>query len=529
MVLQRQRRLGIGRFAVRTSAGLVGVLGAGVVFAVLLALVRTAWAPLDSLDRAVASRMNELVAGNDLMVESLQVVTGLGGRNGLGLLLVSGTGYLLLRRQRRLAAYVLLTTFGALILDPVVKLLVERLRPVVEVTIATAPGPSFPSGHALDSLVAYGVMLLVFLPTIPRRRRGVVIATVATVVALIGVSRVLLGVHYLSDVLGGWALGIAWLGVTMVAFRHWRSDTGLAATPMPDGLAPEAAGALSATGRRHHAPARLLSTATRLFVAAVFIVGLLFGLGYLVSTVARGTAFAAADLGVVQWLEAHRTETWTMVLARLNRAGDTGWIVTVTVAAGGLALGFYRRWRPVLFLWTVMVGEVLLFVIVSTVVTRSRPPVSHLQPHLPPTASFPSGHVAGAICLYAGIALLVWHTTRSPALRAISATLAVLMPAGVASARLYRGVHHPTDVAGSVLLAALWLTVAWIVIKPLQATGDADNQALRATGDADNQPLPAAGDADSRPLPAVEQSENGLPPAAERSLPAVASRGSGVS
>ena len=117
------------------------------------------------------------------------------------------------RRRWRLAVYLLVAGAGALVLDPVLKSLVGRLRPVVAHPVAHGNGDSFPSGHSLSSIVCYGAILLVFLPATHGRWRRAFVAGIITLVALIGISRILLGVHYVSDVLGGWALGIAWLVV----------------------------------------------------------------------------------------------------------------------------------------------------------------------------------------------------------------------------------------------------------------------------------------------------------------------------
>lgn len=192
---------------------------AGVVFGLLLVLVRGAWAPLEELDRSVADALNARLAGNKLVVNVLRGVSDLGGRTVLVLVLLVGALYLLIRRQPRLAIYVVVTATGAFVLDPVVKLLVERLRPVVEVPVSAAPGPSFPSGHALASLVSYGVLLLVFLPTLPRRRRTGAFLVVGMLLVLVGFTRMALGVRYLTDVVGGWALGVlcVWGGLVVGA------------------------------------------------------------------------------------------------------------------------------------------------------------------------------------------------------------------------------------------------------------------------------------------------------------------------
>jgi undecaprenyl-diphosphatase len=216
--------------------------------------------------------------------------------------------------------------------------------------------------------------------------------------------------------------------------------------------------------------------ATELVVAAVLVVGAVVGAGVLVTTVVADTAVGRADRAVVAWFAEQRTPVRTIVMEVLNAPGATQWVITVTVGASGLALAVFRSWRPVLFLWTVMAGEIVLFLISSTVVTRARPHVEHLQPDLPPTASFPSGHVAGTMCLYGAIAVLVWRATGRPAARWAALSAAVLMTAAVAVARLYRGVHHPTDIGGSVLLAGLWLTAVWLVLLRTAPRDEPDNR-----------------------------------------------------
>jgi undecaprenyl-diphosphatase len=469
--MTRREVRALERFGLEASAGLTAVIVAGAAFALLLTLVRLRWAPLATLDEAMAAWLNGLVADSDITVNVLRAVTEFGGRNILTLTLLIATGYLLIRRLPRLAGYAAVTSIGALILDPVLKLLVERLRPVVDMPVATAPGPSFPSGHALGSIVSYGVLLLIFLPTVPRRRKPVVVALVAALVVMVGVTRIALGVHYLTDVLGGWALGIAWLGVTAVAFRHWRADIGRLTAPVDEGLAPEAASKLAATTDRPQRQPSRLHAVTESVVAAVLVIGTVVGAGVLVTAVLSDTAIGRADRAAVSWFAAHRSSAWTAVTDALNTFGDTGAVITVTIAASGLALAVFRSWRPIAFLWTVMAGEVVIFLVSSTVVTRARPAVQTLQPDLPPTASFPSGHVAGAICLYAAIALLVRQVATGRIWPTLAWTAAVVIPAGVAVARLYRGVHHPTDVAGSILLAVAWLTAVWFIVRPDRLDG----------------------------------------------------------
>ncbi|WP_327011972.1 hypothetical protein OHA72_46805 [Dactylosporangium sp. NBC_01737] len=103
-----------------------------------------------------------------------------------------------------------------------------------------------------------------------------------------------------------------------------------------------------------------------------------------------------------------------------NRASDTLWIVAGAIAAGVLAPTVFRRWRPVLLLWIAVPGEVVLFLVTATVVSRARPQLQPLQPDLPPMASAPSGHVAATLCRTApprsspGTAPPAWRHGGSP-------------------------------------------------------------------------------------------------------------------
>ena len=444
-------------FAERSLAGLAAVIAAATGFGLLLLLVRWNWPPLASLNRNAVDALNHLVAGQHAAVTVLTAITGLGGRPILFWLVTVSTVTMLIRRQYQLTMYMVVTGLGALALDPAIKLLVGRLRPVVPTPVAIAPGNSFPSGHALDSTVFYGVMLLVFLPIIPRRLRRLIIGLVVALVVMIGVSRVALGVHYPSDVAGGWLLGVAWLGITAHAFGHLRAETGQPERHLSEGLAPEAAAQLG--------PTRIVPVAhpwlagTRLVVSFVLIGAALAGLGKLITS--HPPAF---DEAVARWLAIHRTPHLSTVSYILSQAGNTRWIMAVGLVIVPMALALIRRWRPAVFVAVVMFGELGLFLSVNAIVRRARPLVPHLDTYLP-TSSFPSGHTAATMCLYGALAVLVVPRTRGP-WRWLAITVAVLMPALVAWSRMYRGEHHPLDVAGGLMLALLWLAAVTFAVQP---------------------------------------------------------------
>ncbi|MDB4899857.1 MAG: phosphoesterase PA-phosphatase related protein [Gemmatimonadetes bacterium] len=103
---------------------------------------------------------------------------------------------------------------GGAIIGQILKMVVHRTRPVYGAAYLHGQSFSFPSGHAMGSIIGYGMLvyLLRQLWHAGGRRRAVELLAVLFVVA-VGLSRVLLGVHYPSDVVGGWAAGAAWMAV----------------------------------------------------------------------------------------------------------------------------------------------------------------------------------------------------------------------------------------------------------------------------------------------------------------------------
>jgi undecaprenyl-diphosphatase len=446
---------------------LVVVTGAALVFAILLIAVRLQWAPLESADHGAAASINSLVAGSATLVSVVKAVTFLGSNGVLWTVIVAATVILAIRRRWRLAAYLLVTGAGALTLDPVLKSLVGRLRPVVAHPIAHGTGDSFPSGHSLGSIVCYGAILLVFLPAARGRWRTAFVAVIGTLIALIGISRILLGVHYLSDVVGAWAIGITWLGVTSLAFELTRSAAGQPVTdPVTEGLEPEARADLKparpepGAGRRSRYHWGRI--AAGVVVAWVLILGAITGIGELITKDGNGNVLG--DRTIPRWFAAHRTPAWTHWSLIFTTLGATQAILIVGLATCVVFLAVTRHWRPVIFVATVMFGELGAFLTAAAVVKRPRPGVTHLDQHLP-TSAYPSGHEAATCCLYVAVAILVIGHARGW-WRWLFLIPAIAMPVLVGLSRMYRGEHHPTDILASMLFAGLWLTATVLLIKP---------------------------------------------------------------
>lgn len=125
---------------------------------------------------------------------------------------------------------------GASVLDNWLKLAVHRPRPPYATAIIRHPTWSFPSGHAMGSLVGFGMLayVLVRFADATGRGRFVVWGAASLLIVLIGGSRMYLGVHYLSDVLGGYLVGAVWLALCIwgVELADRRRTPGLKLNPM---------------------------------------------------------------------------------------------------------------------------------------------------------------------------------------------------------------------------------------------------------------------------------------------------------
>jgi membrane-associated phospholipid phosphatase len=191
---------------------------AAVVLALLTWAVTAGWTPLLRTDHAVSEA---LYAGDDRgrSVEwALQVATAPGSSAVRGLVLLPVLAWLALRGSWRTAAWVLVA--GALVgpLTTLLKEAIGRRRPPFAEGGARWETFSFPSGHSSGIATLVTVVLVLAWPRLTPSARRVWLVAGVVLTVLVGLTRMWLGVHYPSDVLGGWALGTGWVLVTALAF-----------------------------------------------------------------------------------------------------------------------------------------------------------------------------------------------------------------------------------------------------------------------------------------------------------------------
>jgi undecaprenyl-diphosphatase len=235
-----------GRYGLRVTLIAIATVLVAVPFSFLLLQVLRQ-GPVTRVDRGAAQRLFEIATNHPALVRPLKAISLLGKPLWLAFAVAAGAAYAAWRGRRRLALYLVVTAIGGGLVDSAVKLLVNRPRPDVGDPLVYAFGKSFPSGHAMSSTVTYGALLLVFLPILSRRARFAAFVGTAALLVAIGLSRLLLGVHYISDVIAGWVLGLAWLTGSTAAFSIWRKEEGREPVHPTEGLEPEAAADLSPT------------------------------------------------------------------------------------------------------------------------------------------------------------------------------------------------------------------------------------------------------------------------------------------
>ncbi|MET7680801.1 diacylglycerol kinase family protein [Streptomyces sp. NPDC005423] len=200
-------------------------------------------------------------------------------------------------------------------------------------------------------------------------------------------------------------------------------------------------------------------TAARIGVLTVCQAALMVGFGLLITGPARHVWPMTVEDHVNEGFVHLRTARLTTLSYLGSQAGNTLTVIAITLLSCA-ALLFVPRlpmWRQAVFLAVAVSLQSLVFLAVTSSVDRHRPHVHRLDAS-PPTSSYTSGHTGAATALYAGLAVLVLSRVRRP-WRWPLAALLFLVPVAVAVSRLYRGMHHPTDVIGGMVNGTLSLLI----------------------------------------------------------------------
>jgi undecaprenyl-diphosphatase len=202
------------------------------VFAVVWALVAVRWGPLLTLDGRVVADGHRFALDDPWLRTTSRIVTDLGGPVAVDVVAAVAAVLALIGRSIMAAVVIAGARLGELGTVTAAKLLADRPRPVFTQPLAVAGGQSFPSGHAAGSAALYGVLVLLVVPVLARGPRVAAVLAGVVFVLAVATSRVLLGVHYPSDVVAGLAVGAAWAAGAVAIGRFLSGRSRVAGHPM---------------------------------------------------------------------------------------------------------------------------------------------------------------------------------------------------------------------------------------------------------------------------------------------------------
>ena len=203
-------------------------------------------------------------------------------------------------------------------------------------------------------------------------------------------------------------------------------------------------------------PGALAGVVARLVAGWTVVLLLVIGLGLLVTgALSRQWPLSVED-DAERGLQAARTPLLDRWTDAFSEVADTVTIVGLCAVAVWVLRGRLRRWREALLVTATTIGQSAVFLSTTLVIDRERPDVPHLD-EAPPTSSFPSGHSSAALALFGSLALVVYRCGGPPWLRRTVVVLLLAVPPLVMAGRMYRGMHHPSDVVGSLVVGGLVL------------------------------------------------------------------------
>jgi undecaprenyl-diphosphatase len=245
------------------------------------------------------------------------------------------------------------------------------------------------------------------------------------------------------------------------------------------------------TAHRGGTAERLARSLEWLHPAALFVVAMLAGLaaiaalsigaGFLVTRVIEPAwGIGASEQHFNLWLATHRTPSRTDA-SLVGSIAAGGVVLPIVAGLTALVCIVFRQWRIAAFVVFALAVESASYRATTLVVHSHRPRVDRLE-NLPVNASYPSGHTAASIAVYGGLVLLLTSRFANGVFRALAWTFALAMVAFVATARMYRGMHHPLDVAGGVLVGIAAVTVLVFVCRTAGAVAESRSKAHPTVG-----------------------------------------------
>ncbi len=331
-----------------------------------------------------------------------------------------------------------------------------RPRPPTQIDIVLSD-PSFPSGHTLSAIVFYGFLAYLLVPRMPSRFwKWFVFILLTFVIAFIGYGRLILGGHYVTDVVAGYSLGIAWAGlVYTVVEKFFPRDKSISTN-----ISESSPGQSTLPGLRSPG---LFKRRPIIGVILILLGSLSFAaLGY--DVLIHGPLIPLDQSIYKQLIVASKTAP-----PRINELMIFGFFVgkqVILVIVTLLSFYFFykRYWRELAMILISSAGGSVVWNFVVNYFARPRP---QEQTGLAVTniPSFPSGHTMSAIICYGFLAYLLVPKMPSRGWKWAVAIAAVLIMLFSGFSRIFEGSHYLTDVLGGYALGLAWAGLVYTLIE----------------------------------------------------------------
>ena len=198
----------------------------------------------------------------------------------------------------------------------------------------------------------------------------------------------------------------------------------------------------------------------RVFVPMIVLFAIITGLGFLIEGPLGGLK---SESSVNKALQDTRTSMWDAVTMVWSHIGNTEYIIGVCIIVAVLVWWRTKEWWYAVVPAIAIAAQASVFVAATTIVGRDRPEVKHLDP-APPTSSYPSGHEGAATALYVTFAAMA-QRIETPWLRRLVTIVCLIVPFLVGYARLYRGMHHLSDVLIGAANGLVCFVLAWLWLR----------------------------------------------------------------
>jgi membrane-associated phospholipid phosphatase len=173
------------------------------------------------IDQWVASHI--VCLRSAFLTSSMQAATNFGGIKFIAPIGLFTAAYFLIKKHYDRAIGLAITVSGGKLLNNILKLIFQRPRPFSETSLITTSGWSFPSGHSMNSMIFYGILVYLFMrEDLTWPLRILIMAAACSVILTVGISRIYLKVHYTSDVIAGFLGGLFWLCFCMAGIEIYR-------------------------------------------------------------------------------------------------------------------------------------------------------------------------------------------------------------------------------------------------------------------------------------------------------------------